>query len=61
MPTRNLPGDEHRQLERVEQAELREILRSGQRHEDVVAFQRSLECCVGVTGRARDSSFLGPV
>jgi hypothetical protein len=38
MPARILPRDEHRQLERVDEAELREVSRSGQRHEHVAAF-----------------------
>ena len=59
VPARVLAGDEHRELERVGEAELRQVFRGGHGHEDVAALQRPLERCVGVTGRARSSSSLG--
>jgi hypothetical protein len=54
-----LLGYEHGQLERVEQAELRELPCRGQRGEDVAALQRSLEDRVWMALRGRRSSSLG--
>jgi hypothetical protein len=51
--------DEHRELERIAKTELRKVFRGGQRHEDVPALQRPLETRIGMTGRARGSSFRG--
>lgn len=44
---------------RVGEADLREVFRCGHGHEQVAALQRPLECRIGVTGRARRSSFPG--
>ena len=43
MPARIFPGNQDRELERVDQAQLREILRRGQRREHVPARQCPLE------------------
>ena len=61
MPARILAGDEHREFERVDEAELRKVFRGRHSHEHVPALQRPLETCIGMTGRARSSSFRGPV
>lgn len=52
-------GDEDRELERVGEAELRQVFRCGHSHEHVAALQRPLECRVRMAGRARSSSSLG--
>ena len=56
-----LAGYEHCELERVQETELRKVFRGGQRHKDVPALQRPLETRIGMTRRARSSSFRGPV
>jgi hypothetical protein len=43
VPTRLLPGDQHGQLERVEQAQLREFFRRGHGRDHVPALDRLLE------------------
>jgi hypothetical protein len=43
VPTRILPGDQHRELERVEQAQLRELSGCGYSRDDVPALDRLLE------------------
>jgi hypothetical protein len=58
---RIFPCNQHGQFERVEQAELREVSCGGHGHEHVATLQRPLETRMGVTGRARGSSFRGPV
>jgi hypothetical protein len=60
VPTRVFPRDQDRELERVREAQLRQVARGGDRHQHVPAFQRTLECCVRMTGRARSSSVPGP-
>jgi hypothetical protein len=59
VPAWILAGDEHCELERIRETELRKVFRSGQRHEHVVALQGSLESRVRVTGRAQVSPFRG--
>ena len=59
MPTRVFPRDEDRQLERVDQDELRQILRRRKRHEHVAALERPLEDRVRMALRGRRSSSLG--
>jgi hypothetical protein len=54
-----LAGDEDRELKRIYQGQLRQVLRPGQRHEDVAALEGPLERCVWVTGRARSASSVG--
>jgi class 3 adenylate cyclase/pimeloyl-ACP methyl ester carboxylesterase len=54
-----LAGNEHGELQRIPETELREVFRSGQRHEDVPARQRPLETRIRMTRRARSSSSLG--
>jgi hypothetical protein len=56
---RILPGDEHRELERIGEAELRKVFRGGHSHEHVPALQRPLEDRVWVALRGRRSSSLG--
>jgi hypothetical protein len=56
---RIFPCNQHRQLERIEQIELRELLRGGQRREHVPALQRPLEDHVWMALRGRRSSSLG--
>jgi hypothetical protein len=52
---RVFPCDQHRQLERIEQIELRELLRGGQGREYVPALQRPLEDRVWMALRGRAS------
>jgi hypothetical protein len=59
VPARILPGDEHGQFECVDEVELWEVFRSGQRRQNVPALECSLKDRVGVALRARGSSSLG--
>src|SRR5262245_7491491 len=59
MPTRVPPGDEYGELERVGQAQLRQVFRGGHRHEDVAALQRPGERRVRRARRAQPSSSPG--
>jgi len=59
VPARVFPRDEDRELQRVREVQLREVARSGDRHEHVAALQRPLECRIRMTGRARGSSVPG--
>jgi hypothetical protein len=59
VPAGILAGDEHGQLERVEQVKLRKVFRRGQGGEDVPALQRPLEDRVRMALRGRRSSSLG--
>jgi hypothetical protein len=43
VPVRILPGDQHGQLERVKQAQLRDLSGRGDRGEDVPALERLLK------------------
>jgi hypothetical protein len=56
---RIFPRNQHRQLERIEQVELRKLLRSGQGREHIAALQRPLEDRVWMALRGRRSSSLG--
>jgi hypothetical protein len=59
VPARILPRDQHGQLERVEQAQLRELFGRGNRRDHVPALERLLEDPVRMALRGRRCSFLG--
>jgi hypothetical protein len=54
-----LPGDQHGQLGRVKQAQLRELSGCGYSRDDIPAVDRLLEDPVRVALRGRRSSSLG--
>jgi len=59
VPARVLARDKDGQFERVIEADLREVLRRGERREDVPTLKGSPEDRVGVAPRGRRSSSLG--
>jgi len=59
MPARVFAGDQQRELERVFEAELRQLPRSGQGRDDVPALKRLLEDPVRMALRGDASSLRG--